>query len=117
MKIQSKRIYEEYSKSDGYRVLADRLWPRGVKKQDAHIDLWAKDICPSSDLRKWFHENREAYDIFKKKYIQELESMDVEIKTFLENIEKQKIVTLLSAVKEIDKSHIPILMQFIQKRL
>lgn len=78
--IKLKRIYEPYDKKDGYRVLVDRLWPRGISKERAHLDLWLKDIAPSSDLRKWFNHDPEKWPDFKKKYRTELrkntEAMD-----------------------------------------
>ncbi|HAT8348787.1 TPA: DUF488 domain-containing protein, partial [Legionella pneumophila] len=57
MNIQVKRIYEESNESDGFRILVDRLWPRGIKKTEANIDLWLKDIAPSDSLRKWFNHD------------------------------------------------------------
>ena len=60
MEFALKRIYDPASPEDGYRVLVDRLWPRGVKKADADISCWAKEITPSPDLRKWFHEDKEG---------------------------------------------------------
>ncbi len=71
--IRIKRIYEQYSKEDGFRVLVDRLWPRGLSKEQAKIDLWLKEIAPSDDLRKWFIHDPEKWDGFKKKYATELQ--------------------------------------------
>ena len=71
--IKIKRIYEDYSKTDGYRILIDRLWPRGISKERAKIDLWIKEIAPSHDLRKWYSHNSEKAKQFQKKYIAELE--------------------------------------------
>ena len=64
--IKIKRIYEDYSETDGYRILIDRLWPRGISKERAKIDLWIKDIAPSNDLRKWYLVNSEKNDQFQK---------------------------------------------------
>lgn len=73
MKIQTKRIYEDHEKGDGYRVLVDRLWPRGVKKQDADIDEWAKEIAPSDGLHKEFHDlGPDSFDEFNDHYVDEL---------------------------------------------
>ena len=66
VEIQIKRIYEEASKDDGYRVLVDRIWPRGVSKEEAKLDKWMKEIAPSSDLRKWFNHKEECFDDFSK---------------------------------------------------
>lgn len=72
--VQIKRVYEEASAGDGYRVLVDRLWPRGVSKEKAKLDLWLKDVGPSDELRKWFGHDPAKYDEFKKRYEQELSS-------------------------------------------
>lgn len=71
--IQIKRVYEEYAPSDGYRILVDRLWPRGLTKDRAHVDEWAKDIAPSNELRQWFHHEQSNFAEFKTKYLQELQ--------------------------------------------
>ncbi|HSS98511.1 MAG TPA: DUF488 family protein, partial [Terriglobales bacterium] len=68
MTIRIKRIYEPAEAQDGYRVLVDRLWPRGVSKQDAAIDLWLKEVAPSAALRKWFNHVPERWDKFKDRY-------------------------------------------------
>jgi len=72
MGMKLKRIYEGYSPSDGYRILVERLWPRGISKEDAHIDMWMKDVAPSSELRKWFNHEDEKWDQFQKSYREEL---------------------------------------------
>jgi uncharacterized protein YeaO (DUF488 family) len=72
MKINLKRVYETPIKEDGTRVLVDRLWPRGLTKQKAKIDLWLKDIAPSTELRKWFGHDPEKWTEFKKRYQKEL---------------------------------------------
>lgn len=70
--ISIKRIYEPAGPSDGTRVLVDRLWPRGMRKEDAPFDLWLKDIAPSTDLRHWFNHEPERWDEFKRRYRAEL---------------------------------------------
>ena len=70
--IRCKRIYDAPEETDGFRVLADRLWPRGVKKETANIDLWAKEIAPSAELRKWFDHEPERFEAFSKLYAAEL---------------------------------------------
>ncbi len=72
MAIKLKRVYEPSSREDGYRVLVDRLWPRGVSKETAHIDLWLRDIAPTSDLRKWFAHEPDKWPEFQKRYRREL---------------------------------------------
>jgi uncharacterized protein YeaO (DUF488 family) len=70
--VRIKRAYEEPSRSDGYRVLVDRLWPRGVKKEALRIDLWAKDLAPSTALRRWFGHDPDRFEEFARRYQAEL---------------------------------------------
>jgi len=70
--IQTKRVYEKPDKKDGFRVLVDRLWPRGLTKEKAQVDLWMKEIAPSDALRKWFHHEERNWDEFVKRYRTEL---------------------------------------------
>ena len=70
--IATKRVYEPYSRDDGYRVLVDRLWPRGLSKTKAHVDLWAKAIAPSTELRQWYGHDPEKWREFQKRYRAEL---------------------------------------------
>lgn len=115
--IKIKRVYEPEEKSDGYRVLVDRLWPRGIKKEDLHFDLWAKDITPSTELRQWFHEDEESHwKEFKKKYTQELKT-SAAVKEFIEKIKAQKMVTLLFASKNAAENHALILQGYLEKVL
>ena len=115
--IKIKRVYEPEEKSDGYRVLVDRLWPRGIKKEDLHFDLWAKDITPSTELRQWFHEDEENHwKEFKKKYTQELK-ISAAVKEFVEKIKAQKTVTLLFASKNAAENHALILREYLEKAL
>lgn len=74
MALQIKRVYEEPAAADGYRVLVDRLWPRGVSKQKAKLDLWLKDIAPSKELREWFGHKPERFKEFEARYKLELKN-------------------------------------------
>ena len=114
--IKIKRIYEDYSKTDGYRILIDRLWPRGISKERAKIDLWIKEIAPSHDLRKWYSHNSEKAKQFQKKYIAELEGNPTslnEIKKISktlreENITNEEVISLNQKLHEtIDILEIP----------
>jgi uncharacterized protein YeaO (DUF488 family) len=101
MKI--KKIYEPAASGDGFRILVDRLWPRGLSKENAKVDLWLKDIAPSDNLRKWFHHDPKKWTEFKSKYQKELETKK-ELLNKIKQIEKEKrIVTLLYSAK--DKEH------------
>lgn len=113
MKISEKRIYDEAEKSDGFRILADRLWARGMKKENAHLDLWAKEIAPSTELRKSYHGGEIDFQQFRKRYLKELQE-NSETKSFLNLIKNQKTITLLTAVKEIETSELPVLKEFIE---
>ena len=98
--VQIKRIYEPYDSSDGFRVLVDRLWPRGVSKEKAHADLWLKEIAPSNELRIWFGHEPAKWKDFEKKYRKELEGKK-ELMNRMKNLEKEhKKVTLLYGAKD-----------------
>ena len=71
--ISIKRVYDQSSKDDGFRILVDRLWPRGLKKEKAGVDLWLKDVAPSDELRKWFSHDAQKWVEFKKRYFTELD--------------------------------------------
>jgi uncharacterized protein YeaO (DUF488 family) len=73
MDIRVKRVYDPPSPDDGMRVLVDRLWPRGLSREKAHIDLWLKELAPSTELRKWFNHEPEKWDEFRRRYLQELQ--------------------------------------------
>lgn len=109
--IKIKRIYEDYSKSDGYRVLVDRLWPRGISKERARIDLWIKELTPSNDLRKWYHDNSDKREQFQKKYLNELEKNSNPLHETKKIIDDQKIITLLTASKDPKPIHALVLQQ------
>ena len=72
MPVQIKRVYEPFATTDGFRVLVDRIWPRGVKKETAHADVWLKEVAPSTGLRKWFNHEPGKWPEFTRKYIAEL---------------------------------------------
>lgn len=115
--IKIKRVYESEDKSDGYRVLVDKLWPRGIKKEDLHYDLWAKEITPSTLLREWYHQDEEnRWEEFKQKYIQELKESPV-IKDFIDKIRNKSVVTLLYASKNAVENHAIILQDYLEKKL
>lgn len=101
--IRVKRVYDAPSKEDGYRILVDRLWPRGLSKERAKVDLWLKEIAPSNELRKWFCHDPSKWKEFKERYAAELKSKK-ELLRKIKQIEKEKgTVTLLYTTK--DKEH------------
>lgn len=97
--IKIKRIYDEASEDDGYRVLVDCLWPRGVTKADAKIDEWNKDLAPSTDLRKWFGHREERFDEFSSRYREELVLKEDDLEK-LRDMAHSETITLLYGAKD-----------------
>jgi len=97
--IDIKRVYNEARESDGFRILVDRLWPRGLNKERANVDLWLKDIAPSEELRKWFSHDPAKWDEFKQRYFQELDHKKELVSIIIQKVREGK-VTLLYAAKE-----------------
>ena len=115
--IRIKRVYEAPDAADGYRVLVDRLWPRGIKKEHLKSDVWEKDITPSAKLRKWFHENTtEHWEDFANMYRTELEGSDT-VRQFMERIKTYDTVTLLYASKDPIRNHARIRQQFLSAHM
>lgn len=111
--LKIKRIYERKNSLDGMRILVDRLWPRGIKKVDAHVDLWLKDITPSRELRTWFGHDRDRFDEFKIQYLHELKAKHELFDIISEELKKQP-VTLLYAAHDPDCNHAIVLQEAIQ---
>lgn len=117
--LRTKRIYQESSKEDGYRILVDRLWPRGVSKGKANIDYWAKEITPSIDLRKDFNHEPDKFEEFKQAYLYEL-SNNKKSKEFLELINSKLEtgnVTLLYAARDESINHAVVLKDWVEGNL
>ena len=112
MAIRIKRIYEPADKADGYRILVDRLWPRGVKKEAAHIDTWMKDVAPSADLRNWFNHEPEKWKQFCEKYKAELKG-SAALADLHSLIRLHKTVTLLYGAKDEQHNQALALQEFI----
>ncbi len=113
MPVKIKRIYEPFAPDDGHRILVDRLWPRGIKKEEAKIDQWMKEIAPSTALRKWYHQSPAAHwEQFVKDYIAELKKSD-KLEELRSAIDAHKNVTLLFASKDARHNHALVLQQFI----
>ena len=100
MILKIKRVYEKYSEEDGYRVLVDRLWPRGISKEKAGVDLWLKEIAPSNELRKWFNHEPAKWELFKKKYFKELSSNTEALIPLIEKTSKTDVTLLYSSKEE-----------------
>lgn len=117
--IQIKRIYENSEKEDGYRILVDRLWPRGISKDRAKLDLWAKDVAPTTDLRKRFAHEEANFAWFEKEYTKELDQKD-STKEFLKmvrEIQMKENVTLLYAAKNPRINHAIVLKKYLLEHL
>lgn len=113
-KLQLKRIYDPVSRDDGARILTDRLWPRGVKKEEAALTEWFKDISPSPELRKWFNHDPAHWEEFQRRYRQELAHNEAEVDKVLEILRHRK-VTLLIAARDPEHNHGLVLMDYLQK--
>lgn len=112
MQIAVKRAYDPPDSKDGYRVLVDRLWPRGIKKENAEIDQWLKEVAPSTKLRTWFGHDPEKWKEFKKRYREELKKNEawVELQTLAK--EKKKI-TLVYAAKDEEHNQAVVLAEML----
>ena len=113
--IRLKRIYDPFSRGDGKRVLVDRLWPRGIKKENAHIDEWLKDIAPSDALRKWFSHDPSRWKEFKKRYHDELKDKKELLKQLLADSRKGT-VTLLFGSKDIEHNNAIVIKEVLAKK-
>jgi len=112
--VKIKRVYDHPEKGDGKRVLVDRLWPRGVKKDDAGLDLWLKDIAPSNGLRRWFSHDPSKWQEFKERYRKELDSSQ----KIIEDLRKESrrgTVTLLFAAKDTERNNAVVLKEMIEE--
>ncbi len=99
MKIRIKRVYEQPDKHDGRRILVDRLWPRGLTKEKASVDLWLKGIAPSTALRKWFGHDPDRWEAFKERYLAELKNHSEQIRLLKQELDKG-VVTLVYGTKD-----------------
>jgi uncharacterized protein YeaO (DUF488 family) len=98
--VKVKRVYEEKSSADGRRILVDRLWPRGMKKEEAAIDQWLKEVSPSTELRRWFSHDPAKWDEFKKRYGRELEGKEALIESLKKQAKRGTVTLLYSAKNE-----------------
>ena len=116
MAIALKRAYEKASLSDGFRVLVDRLWPRGISKDAARIDFWLKDLAPSDELRRWFHAHRDQWLAFRKRYLAELGSADSAgaLNQIYQLANQRKKVTLVYASKDQEHNNAVVLRDLVE---
>ncbi|WP_347273937.1 DUF488 family protein [Candidatus Kuenenia sp.] len=110
-----KRVYEKPDEGDGIRVLVDRLWPRGLKKEEAMIDHWMKEVSPSDTLRKWFAHKEERWQEFKSRYTKELKDKNEPLKQLLD-LGKNRKVILLYAAKDEEKNNAQVLLEVLKNK-
>jgi uncharacterized protein YeaO (DUF488 family) len=115
LKVEIKRVYEEPSRADGTRILVDRLWPRGLSKERAQVDLWLKDIAPSTELRKWFGHGPSKWAEFQTRYRQELKS-EVELLDVLKKKAAKGTITLLYGAKDEVHNEAVVLQSLLQPK-
>ncbi len=115
MPIALKRVYEDPAKSDGYRILVERLWPRGLSRQDAQIDLWPKDVAPSTELRRWFNHQPYKWAEFKRRYFKELSTRPESFDPVLERV-RSGPVTFVFASRERQLNNAAALKEFLERR-
>ena len=114
MSIRLKRVYDKPTKADGRRVLVDRIWPRGLKKNEARIDQWLKEIAPSTALRKWFAHDPGKWREFKKRYSAELDDQREQVEQ-LARAAKKRTVTLLFGAKVTEHNNAVALKEYIER--
>lgn len=117
--LKIKRIYEPYDPKDGFRILVDRLWPRGIKKVDTKIDLWEKEIAPSTELRKWFGHQPDLFPEFETRYEKELENNPItpEFINIIRSHLETENVTLLYGAKDQKDNQAVVLFEWLQKQI
>ena len=118
MRICIKRVYEAASPDDGERILVDRLWPRGLSKEKAAIDIWEKDVAPSAALRKWFGHDPDKFDDFRNKYRKELEDNQAikRLEDMIHYLGKDKKVTLLFGAKDENHNQAAVLKEYLDSK-
>lgn len=116
MQLKTKRIYDGYEDSDGFRILVDRIWPRGFSKEKAAIDLWAKAIAPSTELRQWFDHDHAKWDEFQTRYAAELDANAQAFQEVVAGI-KGEVVTLVYSSKEMRYNNATALKQYMERHL
>jgi uncharacterized protein YeaO (DUF488 family) len=115
--IKVKRVYDKQITPSDFSILVDRLWPRGLRKQESNISLWVKDIAPSNSLRKWFNHDPNKWEKFRKEYYKELDSRGQVIVNILTKIKEMKSVTLLYAAKDEKYNNAVVLRDYLLKKL
>ena len=113
-RIRVARIYEDADPDDGQRVLVDRIWPRGIRKDDPRVGIWHKDVAPSKELREWYHHQPERFGEFASRYEAELSGSPALEE--LRKLTKRGVVTLVTATRKVDGSHAAVLAKLLKGR-
>ncbi|MCS3903210.1 uncharacterized protein YeaO (DUF488 family) [Methylohalomonas lacus] len=116
-RIASKRIYAPSEPGDGCRVLVDRIWPRGVRKADAAIDHWLKDVAPSKTLRQWFGHDPERFAEFRRRYQTELDNNRDAVDELIDLARQNSALTLIYAARDSEHNHAVVLADYLQQQL
>jgi uncharacterized protein YeaO (DUF488 family) len=116
MMIQLKRVYEPASAEDGLRVLVERLWPRGLSKERAALDLWMKEIAPSPELRKWYGHELQKWEAFRQRYLDELQQNTEVVDRLRALVKKEKKVTFVYAAHDEAHNSALVLKEFLEGR-
>lgn len=113
MPIALKRVYDKPSPEDGYRVLVDRLWPRGVSREEAKVDAWLKEAAPSDALRKWFHNNRGEWQEFRRRYLAELKDHRETLRPLARRAKNERVTLVYSSSDE-KRNNAVVLKQYLK---
>jgi uncharacterized protein YeaO (DUF488 family) len=113
--IQTKRVYEPANPHDGFRVLVDRVWPRGMTKEQVQADLWIKDAAPSTALRKWFGHDQSKWEEFKNRYFLELQAQPEAVARLLDETAKGRL-TLLFSARDVERNQAVALREYLLAR-
>jgi uncharacterized protein YeaO (DUF488 family) len=116
MSIELKHVYDAPSKSDGYRILVDRLWPRGLSEESARVDLWLRRIAPTTELRKWYSHDVEKWPEFQKRYESELAAHGELLDLILDIERHRKIVTILFGAKDVEHNEANVVLTVLKRR-
>ena len=113
-RIRIERVYHDIDPDEGQRVLVDRLWPRGIRKDDLRVGIWCKDVAPSKELREWYHHQPERFDEFVSRY--EAELADNTALEGLRTMTSRGVVTLVTATRDLNGSHAAVLAKLLKVR-
>ena len=116
-RIEGRRIYDDLGREDATRVLVDRLWPRGVKKEDAALDEWAKDVAPTAELRRWYGHDPDRFAEFSQRYRRELNTAPAsQAVEHLLAVAQEKPLVLLTATRDVDHSGMVVLLEYLRSK-